>query len=73
LARAFFFKSCGQRDVAILHGGNQAFLPLVEQEDNVSDEDAFIMSLAETIARRGHRPLEILADIVITQEMLTWT
>lgn len=29
---------------------------------NVSDEDAF-MSLAENIARRGHRPLEILADI----------
>lgn len=29
----------------------------------VSDEDAFIMSLAENIARRGHRPLEILADI----------
>ena len=30
---------------------------------NASDEDAFIMSLAENIARRGHRPLEILADI----------
>ena len=30
---------------------------------NVSDEDAFIMSPAENIARRGHRPLEILADI----------
>ncbi|WP_200813188.1 ParB N-terminal domain-containing protein [Thalassococcus halodurans] len=30
---------------------------------NVSDEDAFIMSLAENIARRCHRPLEILADI----------
>ena len=30
---------------------------------NVSDEDAFIMSLAENIARKGHRPLEILADI----------
>ena len=30
---------------------------------NVTDEDAFIMSLAENIARRGHRPLEILADI----------
>jgi ParB family chromosome partitioning protein len=29
----------------------------------VSDEDAFIMSLAENIARRGYRPLEILADI----------
>lgn len=30
---------------------------------NVTDEDAFIMSLAENIARRGQRPLEILADI----------
>jgi len=30
---------------------------------NVTDEDALIMSLAENIARRGHRPLEILADI----------
>jgi ParB family chromosome partitioning protein len=30
---------------------------------DVSDEDAFIMSLAENIARRGYRPLEILADI----------
>ena len=30
---------------------------------DVTDEDAFIMSLAENIARRGYRPLEILADI----------
>jgi ParB family chromosome partitioning protein len=30
---------------------------------NVSDEDAYIMSLAENIARHGYRPLEILADI----------
>lgn len=30
---------------------------------DASDEDALIMSLAENIARRGHRPLEILADI----------
>ena len=30
---------------------------------DVSYEDAFIMSLAENIARKGHRPLEILADI----------
>ena len=30
---------------------------------NVTDEDAFIMSPAENIARRGHRPLEILAAI----------
>lgn len=30
---------------------------------NVADEDVFILSLAENIAWRGHRPLEILADI----------
>jgi ParB family chromosome partitioning protein len=30
---------------------------------DVSDEDAFIMSLAENIARRQYRPLELLAGI----------
>ena len=35
---------------------------------DVSDEDAFIMSLAENIARRGNRPLEILADIEILRK-----
>lgn len=35
---------------------------------NVSDEDAFIMSLAENIARRGYRPLEILADIEVLRK-----
>jgi ParB family chromosome partitioning protein len=35
---------------------------------DVSDEDAFIMSLAENIARRGYRPLEILADIQILRK-----
>ena len=35
---------------------------------NVSDEDAFIMSLAENIARRGYRPLEILADIELLRK-----
>jgi ParB family chromosome partitioning protein len=35
---------------------------------NVSDEDAFIMSLAESIARRGYRPLEILTDIEVLRK-----
>jgi ParB family chromosome partitioning protein len=35
---------------------------------DVSDEDAFIMSLAENIARRGYRPLEILADIEVLRK-----
>lgn len=29
----------------------------------VNDEDAFIMSLSENVARRGYRPLELLAGI----------
>lgn len=35
---------------------------------DVSGEDAFIMSLAENIARRGYRPLEILADIEVLRK-----
>jgi ParB family chromosome partitioning protein len=35
---------------------------------DVTDEDAFIMSLAENIARRGYRPLEILADIEVLRK-----
>jgi ParB family chromosome partitioning protein len=35
---------------------------------DVSDEDALIMSLAENIARRGYRPLEILADIEVLRK-----
>jgi ParB family chromosome partitioning protein len=35
---------------------------------DVSDEDAFIMSLAENIARRGYRPLEILTDIEVLRK-----
>lgn len=35
---------------------------------NVSDEDAFIMSLAENIARRQYRPLELLAGIKRLQD-----
>ena len=35
---------------------------------DVTDEYAFIMSLAENIARPGYRPLEILADIEILRK-----
>lgn len=35
---------------------------------DLSDEDAFIMSPAENIARRGYRPLEILADIEVLRK-----
>ena len=35
---------------------------------DVSDEDAFIMSLAENIPRRGYRPLEILGDTEVLRK-----
>jgi ParB family chromosome partitioning protein len=35
---------------------------------DVSDEDAFTMSLADNIARRGYRPLEILVDIEVLRK-----
>jgi len=38
---------------------------------DVTDEDAFIMSLAENIARRGYRPLEFLADIEVLPNLPT--
>ena len=49
-------------------GRNKAFPLLVEKEIpalvvTVSDESAYIMSLAENIARRQYRPLELLAGI----------
>ena len=36
---------------------------------DVTDEDAFIMSLAENIARRGYIHLEILADIKVPSKL----
>lgn len=35
---------------------------------HVSDEDAFVMSLAENIARRRHQPLELLRGITLLRE-----
>ena len=35
---------------------------------DATDEDAFIMSLAENIARRVYCPLEILADIEVLRK-----
>ena len=46
---------------SIVHVLGETHIPALVVD--VSDEDAFIMSLAENIARRGYRPLEILADI----------
>lgn len=57
----YFLLICGE-------GRLKAFLKLGQTEIpamvvHVSDEDAFIMSLAENIARRQGRPLELLAGI----------
>lgn len=35
---------------------------------NVSDEDAFVMSLAENVARRRHQPLELLRGITLLRD-----
>jgi len=52
---------CGEgRLIAFQLLGETHIPALVVEAD---DEDAFIMSLAENIARRQYRPLEILADI----------
>ncbi len=58
---SYFLLICGE-------GRLKAFLNLGQTEIpamvvHVSDEDAFIMSLAENIARRQGRPLELLAGI----------
>ncbi|MFE1572663.1 ParB N-terminal domain-containing protein, partial [Comamonas odontotermitis] len=52
---------CGEgRLTAFKTIGEQQIPALVVK---VSDEDAFIMSLSENIARRAYRPLELLAGI----------
>jgi ParB family chromosome partitioning protein len=52
---------CGEGRLNAFRTLNQATIPALVVE--VSDEDAFIMSLSENIARRQCRPLEILASI----------
>ena len=52
---------CGEGRLNAFRLLGEAHIPALVVD--VTDEDAFIMSLAENIARKGHRPLEILADI----------
>jgi ParB family chromosome partitioning protein len=52
---------CGEGRLKAFRALGEATIPALVV--NVSDEDAFIMSLAENIARRQYRPLEILASI----------
>ena len=52
---------CGEGRLKAFKSLGEATIPALVIE--VSDEDAFIMSLAENIARRQCRPLELLAGI----------
>ena len=52
---------CGEGRLKVFKSLGEATIPALVVE--VSDEDAFIMSLAENIARRQCRPLELLAGI----------
>ena len=57
---------CGEGRLNAFRILGQSHIPALVVD--VSDEDAFIMSLAENIARRGYRPLEILADIEVLRK-----
>jgi ParB family chromosome partitioning protein len=52
---------CGEGRLKAFRSLGEATIPALVVK--VSDEDAFIMSLAENIARRQYRPLELLAGI----------
>ena len=52
---------CGEGRLKAFKTLGEVAIPALVKE--VSDEDAFIMSLAENIARRQYRPLELLAGI----------
>jgi ParB family chromosome partitioning protein len=57
---------CGEGRLKAFRSLGETTIPAIVV--NVSDEDAFIMSLAENIARRQCRPLELLAGIRQLQE-----
>lgn len=57
---------CGEGRLKAFRSLGEATIPALII--NVSDEDAFIMSLTENIARRQCRPLELLAGIRQLQE-----
>lgn len=57
---------CGEGRLKAFKSLGEAAIPALVIE--VSDEDAFIMSLAENIARRQCRPLELLAGIVALRD-----
>ncbi|MCH8618156.1 plasmid partitioning protein RepB C-terminal domain-containing protein [Undibacterium sp. TS12] len=56
-----FLLVCGEGRMKAFISLGEANIPALVV--SVSDEDAFIMSLAENIARRQYRPLELLSNI----------
>ncbi|MFT2520328.1 ParB N-terminal domain-containing protein, partial [Escherichia coli] len=52
---------CGEGRLKAFRSLGEPVIPALVVD--VSDEDAFIMSLAENVARRQPRPLELLAGI----------
>lgn len=57
----YFLLVCGEGRLNALRTLGEDVIPALVVE--VSDEEAFIMSLVENIARRQYRPLEILSSI----------
>lgn len=57
----YFLLVCGEGRLNALRSLGEETIPALVIE--VSDEDAFVMSLVENIARRQYRPLEILSSI----------
>lgn len=64
--RERFLLVCGEGRLKAFMSLGETQIPALVVE--VSDEDAFIMSLAENVARRQHRPLELLASIQVLRE-----
>lgn len=58
---------CGEGRLKAFRALGEAQIPALVAE--VNDEDAFIISLAENIARRQYRPLEILSGIKRLSEL----
>jgi len=61
-----YLRVCGEGRLKAFRSLGESTIPALVV--NVSDEDAFIMSLVENIARRQCRPLELLAGIRQLQE-----
>lgn len=62
----YYLLVCGEGRLKAFRALGQATIPALVV--SVSDEDAFIMSLAENIARRQCRPLELMAAITALRD-----